>query len=108
MESQAVAVLAPSRSALKIGEVARRSGLPIKTIRSKAINRFSEKLTTPSGTLALPPTQAQLSSNLSMNTDQPVGGQKLLAQQDPESHQQLDAGVKAGCRRQAPCRRRSR
>lgn len=28
-----VAVLAPSRMALKIGEVARRSGLPIKTIR---------------------------------------------------------------------------
>lgn len=28
-----VAVLAPSRIALKIGEVARRSGLPIKTIR---------------------------------------------------------------------------
>ena len=28
-----VAVLAPSPSALKIGEVARRSGLPIKTIR---------------------------------------------------------------------------
>lgn len=32
-ESQVAAVLAPGRNALKIGEVARRSGLPIKTIR---------------------------------------------------------------------------
>ncbi len=31
-ESQVVAALAPGPSALKIGEVARRSGLPIKTI----------------------------------------------------------------------------
>jgi MerR family transcriptional regulator, copper efflux regulator len=32
-ESQVVAALAPGRTVLKIGEVARRSGLPIKTIR---------------------------------------------------------------------------
>ena len=33
LESQVAAVFAASRPALKIGEVARRSGLPIKTIR---------------------------------------------------------------------------
>lgn len=33
LESQVGAVSAPSRSALRIGEVSRRSGLPVKTIR---------------------------------------------------------------------------
>ena len=33
MESQVVTASAPGRSSLKIGEVSRRSGLPVKTIR---------------------------------------------------------------------------
>ena len=44
----------------------------ISTARISAISRFSERLTTPSGTLVLPSAQAQLSSGLSINLALPT------------------------------------